>query len=596
MSLPRLVFSPKVLEQHLITLGKTGAGKSSALRHIVEHLLQQGKRVCIVDPKGDWWGLRASADGKGAGFPVVLFGDFKNPKASDVPINEFSGVHVAELIATGNRPAVIGFRGWMPGARTKFWIDFAAELFNSNAGELYFVGDEFHHFAPKGKVLSPQAGLSLHWSNTLLSEGRGIGLICLLASQRPQKVHNDTLTQCETLVAMRVVHKADRDAVVDWIRGAADLEQGQEILTSLASLRKGEAYVWSPEAEFGPKRVNFPMFTTFDSFAPPQLQKKVNNKSWADIDLAEVKEKLAAVIEEAEANDPALLNQRIRELEVDLQRAKETTQTVESVVECNHEPEIAELREQLGEAVAACEEIGGVAGRLDAYSAEVRERAGSIAEDIVRIRSRVGAVLGLSPVAAAPSNPQAEHRREAVSSLQVQRSTTLATNHRSSGGGGGKKQEVLNALAELESIGLPSPDRLQVALRSGYTHLRSTGFVKALSSLSGDGLISYPSSKTMALTPTGRSKAVFTKPKTSAELQEKVLEMVGGVKADMLRVVLSVYPRTITRDELMRKLGYNHERSTGFTKSMSGLSRLELIHYPDKKTVRASDLLFTTPK
>jgi hypothetical protein len=36
---------------------------------------------------------------------------------------------------------------------------------------------------------------------------------------------------------------------------------------------------------FGPKRVKFPLFTTFDSFAPPQLQKRVSGKGWADVDL-----------------------------------------------------------------------------------------------------------------------------------------------------------------------------------------------------------------------------------------------------------------------------------------------------------------------
>ncbi len=57
-----LIFPSKILDQHAVVLGKTGAGKSSALRHIVEHLLTHGKRVCIIDPKGDWWGLKFSAD------------------------------------------------------------------------------------------------------------------------------------------------------------------------------------------------------------------------------------------------------------------------------------------------------------------------------------------------------------------------------------------------------------------------------------------------------------------------------------------------------------------------------------------------------
>src|SRR4051794_9540054 len=96
-----------ILKQHCAVLGKTGAGKSSLLRVLVEWLLNHKKRVCIIDPKGDWWGLKVSADGKGAGFPVIMFGDFKNKQASDVPIDEHSGAHLAELIANGNRPCVI---------------------------------------------------------------------------------------------------------------------------------------------------------------------------------------------------------------------------------------------------------------------------------------------------------------------------------------------------------------------------------------------------------------------------------------------------------------------------------------------------------
>jgi len=56
-----LAIPSKVLDQHLVCLGKTGAGKSSVLRHIVEHLLSHKKRVCIIDPKGDWWGPKLSS-------------------------------------------------------------------------------------------------------------------------------------------------------------------------------------------------------------------------------------------------------------------------------------------------------------------------------------------------------------------------------------------------------------------------------------------------------------------------------------------------------------------------------------------------------
>ena len=321
----KLPFPERVLHQHIATLGKTGSGKSSAMRVIVEYLLDKGRRVCIVDPKGDWWGLKSSADGKSAGYPVIMFGDFKEPRATDVPIKAQSGKHVAELIAGGNRPCVIGFRGWMPVDMMEFWIGksqqdagFAQALFNANEGELYVLIDEVHNFAPKGKTLDVQSGRSVHWTNRIMSEGRGLGLTFFIASQRPQKVHNDTLDNCETLLAMRVTHPRSREAAEEWINAKGDKALAKEVLGTLAELKRGEAWAWSPENDFGPKRIQFPMFSTFDSFAPPQLQKKVSQAGWSEVDLDQVKTKLAAVIAEAKANDPRELKAEILRLRQDL--------------------------------------------------------------------------------------------------------------------------------------------------------------------------------------------------------------------------------------------------------------------------------------
>ncbi len=300
----------KALDQHLIALGKTRSGKSSKVRVMVEYLLSKKLPLCILDPKGDWWGLKSSADGRSPGFPVVIFGG----DHADVPINEMSGKYVGELIASGNRPSIIDVSKMRVGERTRFFSDYAEALFLHSRGTRYQVIDECHNFAPQGKILSPQAGEMLHWSNRLASEGQGRGIILLAASQRPQKVHKDFLTSCETLVACRVIHKLDRDAIKDWIDGCADPTIGKEVIASLASMERSDAWVWSPEIEFGPKKIAFPMFETYDSFKP-QNQSVGKLRGWADVDLSEVKAKLATVIEEAEANDPKKLRERIRELE-----------------------------------------------------------------------------------------------------------------------------------------------------------------------------------------------------------------------------------------------------------------------------------------
>lgn len=543
----KLCFPEKILDQHLVVLGKTGAGKSSALRHIVEHLLERKKRVCIIDPKGDWWGLKTSGDGKSAGYPIIAFGDFKNEKASDVPINAQSGRHVAELITTGNRPAIIGFRGWMTSHMVQFWIDFAAGIFNANSGELYLIGDEFHNFAPKGKIMDPQAGKCLHWSNRLLSEGRGLGIVCLIASQRPQKVHNDTLTSCETLVAMRVVHAADRSAVEDWIKGCGDKERGKEVLNSLAAMPRGEAFVWSPEIDFGPKRIQFPMFETFDSFAPPQLQKKVGERGWADVDLNEVKDKLSSVIEEQKANDPRELRKQIAHLRAELaKKPKIETVRVEPKVEIQQKEVFVLKDSQIG--------------RLDKIAASLA----AVSTDIIAAIKKTNAPRANQPARAAVAHPAssiAASPRPVPQIIQRNGHSPLSKCERA----------ILSALAQYPQ----GRSSTQVAILTGYSGT-SGGFNNSLSKLRSNGYITR--GNPIQITEDGLNALGDWEPLPTGEgLLRHWLSRLGKCERSILETLASNYPNGLTTDELGSHTGYSSS-SGGFNNSLSRLRTLELIN------------------
>lgn len=50
----------ETVTQAIAILAKRRAGKSYTARRLVEQLARAGQQVVIVDPKGDWWGIRSS--------------------------------------------------------------------------------------------------------------------------------------------------------------------------------------------------------------------------------------------------------------------------------------------------------------------------------------------------------------------------------------------------------------------------------------------------------------------------------------------------------------------------------------------------------
>lgn len=581
----RLPFPERVLHQHIATLGKTGSGKSSAMRVIAEHLLDKNRRVAIIDPKGDWWGLKSSADGKSAGYPLIMFGDFKEPQATDVPINDRSGKHVAELIATGNRPCVLGFRGWMPSQLVRFWLGFAPALFNSNEGELYVIIDEVHNFAPKGKIMDPESGKCLHWTNRIMSEGRGLGMTFFIASQRPQKVHNDTLDNCETLIAMRVTHPRSREATEEWINAKGDRDLGKKVLSTLAELKRGEAWVWSPENDFGPERVQFPMFQTFDSFAPPQLQKKVNQAGWSEIDLDQVKQKLASVIAEAKANDPKELKAEIHRLRLEI--AKKPT------AQAPAKPATAVDQKAIERAVS-----GALKHRDGEWLQSVRNFRRAVEHEIDVRTKHVAAVLHVTafepPKTARqfeiqpPSNdlPSSPTR---VIPLPRPKPVPAASN-----GDNALKPSEINILSRLveliECTGQQTVRKEQLAAWASYSPTSST-WTNYLGKLRSSGMIDYPAGGFVSITDAGRASAqpehVAT---TSWEMLSRASRVLGGGEGKLLKILHEARD-AMSKNDLAETSGYSPTSST-FTNYLGHMRTLGFIDYPAPGQAKCADWLY----
>lgn len=255
----------EVLQKHLAFLASSDAGKTYAAKTAVEDLLDAGARVCIVDPKGAWYGLRLNPDGRKASpYQLVIFGG----DHADVALDGVDGTRLAQLVAEGDFSCIIDTRRLTVGQRTRLFADFAEGLSRFNSRALHLVIDEAHLFAPQGRVQDFDSGRMLHAANELVSGGRSLGLRVMLLTQRAAKLHKDTLSVVQAIVAMLNISPQDRKAVADWIKAEADMAKGQEIMASLSGLQVGHGWVWAPRLGIL-ERVHFRRLKTFDSSAAP---------------------------------------------------------------------------------------------------------------------------------------------------------------------------------------------------------------------------------------------------------------------------------------------------------------------------------------
>lgn len=89
---PGLAVPIDVVTQTVAVLGIRGSGKTYTAAVMVEGALAAGQQVAVIDPTDVWWGLRSSADGKRAGFPILVAGG----DHGDVPLSKSDGEVLAD--------------------------------------------------------------------------------------------------------------------------------------------------------------------------------------------------------------------------------------------------------------------------------------------------------------------------------------------------------------------------------------------------------------------------------------------------------------------------------------------------------------------
>jgi hypothetical protein len=306
------------LAQHIAIVGKTGSGKSYTAKGVVEQLVESGKRVCVIDPGGDWWGLRAP--GTGPGLPVAVLGG----RHADIEIEPDSGREVGRFIADENLPCVVDLSDWYKSDQIKFMFGFAETVYRENRHPLHLVIDEADQFSPQNPMAETKK--LLNRMEIIVRLGRKRGFRVVMITQRPAILHKNVLTQCNTLIAMRMTSPQDKKAINEWIADNASRDEAKEVMRSLAKLERGEGWVWAPDQDLL-ALTTFSENMTYDAGRTPEYgEEVVEPTNLADMDIKALQDKFHVAKTPAEDvhTDPDIqraFEQRFAEKQSELDQA-----------------------------------------------------------------------------------------------------------------------------------------------------------------------------------------------------------------------------------------------------------------------------------
>ncbi len=117
---------------------------------------------------------------------------------------------------------------------------------------VFVIVEEAHNFAPN--EIKNDKSLSI--LKKIGAEGRKFGVGMCVISQRPGKLNSDVLSQCNTLVTLKIVNPHDQNHIKQSSERISD-----ELLEFLPSLNIGEAIVFGPSLEI-PALIRIDKFDT----------------------------------------------------------------------------------------------------------------------------------------------------------------------------------------------------------------------------------------------------------------------------------------------------------------------------------------------
>lgn len=545
------------LDDRLGWVGTSGSGKTYNAGAGVELLLSEGQRAIVVDPLGVWWGLALAEDGRRPSLwrdreSLVIFGG----DHGDLPLTEQAGALIGETVATMAESAIVDLSGLgTKASEIRFMLAFLTALYRRASGSpVHLVFDEADMWAPQQEREKGEGPKLLGMMETVIRRGRVRGFIPWLISQRPAVLNKNVLAMVDGLVAFKLTSSQDRDAIGDWVKGQADLDQWRQLRADLPTMQRGQGLVWVP-ARGLLATAQFPAKATFDSSRTPERGERQERRDLKPLDLGKLKDKLSSLEEEVRANDPKQLKLELSRLRVELDRARKAALTAPPAP-----PPV----------VANAEEI---------EAARQQGRQEGVALGIAQARAAIDA-LGGAPVP----------KRGPTSKLPPVEATKSAP-VTSAEGLTGPQQRILNALAWWRAFGIDQPSSEQLAFVAGYS-ASSSGYANLKGGLRSIGLLDYPAPGKVALTEAGDAKAELPDtPVNQGAFHAAVMAKLSDPQRRLLTPLMEAWPESLSSAELASRAGYSAS-SSGFANLRGQMRSLGFVDYPASGLVRAEDWLF----
>ena len=582
--------------QRISILGRTRSGKSYTAGVLVEEVLKARQQVVVLDVKGDWQGLRSSADGKSEGLSITIMGG----KHGDIPLEPGAGAIVADIVVNERASLVLDLSLFESKAdEIRFVTAFLDRFYRKNTEPVLLVVDEADVFAPQKPEKNET--VMLNRMETICRRGAGRGIGVLLISQRSAALHKGCLSQTELMIAHQTTAPQDRDALKLWVVAHGDEDQREKFLTRITKLKTGTAIVWSPSWLEIYEEVSVRKKETYDSGKSPRVgQRRLAPKVFAKVDLERLKKHMSETIEKAKQEDPKLLRAEIQRLKAELAKKsvpaavpalKATPIVVQAVQVKDRIVKVPVLKPgEIRKIRKIVESLEKSRAGLGSSSKSIEAAAISFSKDIT---SYLNAVEGVK------RRPQPAPARAAVAPVaqMIQPPKRAAAPAPTSNGEEGALKLTARARKMLEVLAHFHPGtrtKAQVGSLAGYTPSGGT-FGTYLSTLRKNDLIQEDAAGNLKITEIGLDwfgGARPEPPKTTGELLDMWRGKLQGGERKMFDILVAKHPDTISKEELGEQSGYTYTGGT-FGTYLSTL-RTNSLATVDRKTdmVKAADELF----